>query len=82
MRLKCANTQAEKLVHRMDRCGSVYGDLGLALFKACKAEEMEGLHLAHFTGTVSVPDVSGCVCVCVLDVVLECSSHSALRSLL
>jgi len=47
-----ASRAAEKLVQRMDRCGAVYGDLGLALFKMSKAEEVEGLHLAHFTGTV------------------------------
>lgn len=39
-------------MHCMDRCGSVYGDLGLALFKLSKAEEVEGLALAHYSGTL------------------------------
>jgi len=49
----CGCAQAEKLVNRMDRCGVAYGELGLSLFKMSKSEEVDGLHLAHFTGTVS-----------------------------
>ena len=45
--------QAEKLVQRLDKYGLVYADLGLALFKASKAEAAEGMQLAQFTGTVS-----------------------------
>jgi len=55
--------QAERLVHCMDRSASVYGDLGLALFKLSKAEEVEGQHLAHFSGTVCLCVFNGNRCV-------------------
>mmetsp|Transcript_24550 Transcript_24550/g.53643 ORF Transcript_24550/g.53643 Transcript_24550/m.53643 type:complete len:672 (+) Transcript_24550:240-2255(+) len=50
--LLTASKAAEKLVHRMDRQSAVQGDLGLAMFKVAKAEEVEGAGLAQFTGTV------------------------------
>ncbi len=53
----CVCAQAEKLVHRMDRCSSVSGDAGLSLFKLSKFEEAEGPHLAQYTGTVRVTHI-------------------------
>lgn len=36
----------------MERSATVYGDLGLALLKLYKFEEVDGPHLAQLTGTV------------------------------
>ncbi|GBF95905.1 sorting nexin 2A-like [Raphidocelis subcapitata] len=43
---------AERVVDKLDRLGTVCGDLGLALFKVAKAEEAQGGCLAGYTGTL------------------------------
>eukprot|EP00798_Chlamydomonas_sp_ICE-L_P021064 gene21064-27943_t len=53
-RLLTASRAAEKLVHRMERGSSVQGDLGLSLFKLAKLEEVDGAHLAQYTGTAKI----------------------------
>jgi hypothetical protein len=40
------------VVDKLDRLGTVHGDLGLALFKVAKAEEAQGGVLAGYTGTL------------------------------
>jgi hypothetical protein len=44
--------QAEQMVRKLDRQGSVLGDLGLALFAMAKLEEGAGGALAVATGTL------------------------------
>lgn len=46
------SSQAEKLLHAMERHAAVCGDLGMSLFRVGKAEEAEGGPLAEHTATV------------------------------
>ncbi|MEW5313789.1 MAG: hypothetical protein WDW38_005326 [Sanguina aurantia] len=54
------SAQAEKLVHRMERCSCAQADLGLSLFKLSKFEEMEGEALsAHTSSSLALAHMCG-----------------------